>query len=263
MIVYQKNYYPKKIMERLATSNFSILIVEDNLPFAIELDMLVREIGYTVKGRVDNSAEALEIMLTDPPDLVLMDIQIKGRLNGVELAEKMQSTNIPFLFISSLQTEEIYQRAKSTNFVGYLAKPINKFSIRTAVELAVKNIGEYNNIISEKVTAYSNEKYLFFKKRNIYHKIAIDDILYFQADDDQSITHTSNQKYYSFITLKALQELLADHSFMPVHRSYVVNLQQVTSVDVENQWLVLKNGEEIPYSRRRKEVLLRALQFRR
>lgn len=247
-------------MEKRTTSNFSILIVEDDLPFALELDMLIRRIGYTVKGRVDNSAEALEFLLIDPPDLVLMDIQIKGRLNGVELAEKVKETNIPFLFISSVQEEQTYERARNTNFVGYLVKPVNKFSIRTAVDLAVKHLSKYNKIITDKGETYCNKGFLFFKKKNIFHKIAIADILYIQADGDQSITHTKEQKYYSFISLNALQNLLAEYSFMQVHRSYIANLNKATSIDFENQWLRL-NGVNIPFSRRKKTELMKFLPF--
>lgn len=248
----------KKIMNKNTISNFSILIVEDDLPFALELDMLIRKIGYTVKGRVDNSAEALEILLVDPPDLVLMDIQIKGRLNGVELAEKVKETNVPFLFISSVQEEKIYERARNTNFVGYLVKPVNKFSIRTAVDLAVQHVAKNKNIISSKGETYCAKGHLFFKKKNIIHKVAIVDIRYIQVDGNLTIIHTKEQTYYSFVSLKAFLDLLIDFSFVQVHRSYIVNLNKATSIDLDNQWLSL-DGEKIPVSRRKKAELLKFL----
>ncbi len=245
---------------KLLPSNFSILIVEDDLPFAIELDMLVREIGYQVKDRVDNSAEALEIILTDPPDLVLMDIQIKGRLTGIEVAEKVKDNNIPILFISGIAEKATYDRARATNFIGYLVKPVSKFSIRTAIELAIKNISGRNHVIGSKVEAYSNNDFLYFKKKGVFYKITITDILFIEADGDQTITHTKDSKFYSFLSLRALDELLNAKGFLKVHRSYLANITKATSVDVDNQQIHF-NGVKVPFSRRMKKELLQHLPY--
>lgn len=245
-------------MDKHIPSNFSILIVEDDLPFALELDMLIRKLGYSVKGRVDNSAEALEILMVDPPDLVLMDIQIKGRLNGVELAEQVKETNVPFLFISSVQEEHTYKRARNTNFVGYLVKPVNKFSIRTAVDLAVAHVAKNKGEVPNKGEPYCIEGHLFFKKKNTFHKVAIADILYIEVDGNLTIIHTNAQLYYSFISLKAFLTLLTDYSFVQVHRSYIVNLNKASSVDLDNQWLIVEE-EKIPISRRKKTDLMKIL----
>lgn len=241
-------------------SSFSILIVEDDLPFAIELDMLVREIGYQVKGRVDNSAEALDIILGDPPDLVLMDIQIKGRLSGLEIAEKIKASNIPILFISSIEEKATYDRARATNFIGYLVKPVSKFSIRTAIELAIKNISGSNHVVGNKIAAYSNHEFLYFKRKGVFYKITITDILYIEADGDQTITHTKDGKFYSFLSLRALDKLLNAKGFMKVHRSYIANIHKATSVDVDNQQINY-NGIKIPFSRRTKKELLQFFPF--
>lgn len=242
------------------SSNFSILIVEDDLSFAIELDMLIREIGYQVKGRVDNSAEALEAILLDPPDLVLMDIQIKGRQSGIEVAEQVKDRQIPILFISGVEENETYERARATNFVGYLVKPVSKFSIRTAVELALKNISGKQQVVEPKGDAYTNNGFLYFKKKGIFYKIAIADILYIQADGDQTITFTKNQRYISFLSLRALADILTNYSFIKVHRSYLANISKVTSVDVDNQFIRF-NELQIPFSRRMKKDLLKHLPF--
>ncbi len=247
-------------INKLTPSTFSILIVEDDLPFAIELDMLIREIGYQVKGRVDNSAEALDIILADSPDLVLMDIQIKGRLSGLEIAEKVKASNIPFLFISSIEEKATYDRARATNFIGYLVKPISKFSIRTAIELAIKNISGKNHVVGSKVEAYSNNDFLYYKKKGVFYKITITDILYIEADGDQTITYTKDNKFYSFLSLRALDELLNAKGFIKVHRSYIANIHKATSVNVDNQQIHY-NGIKIPFSRRMKKELLQLLPF--
>lgn len=247
-------------MPKTNPSNFSILIVEDDLPFAIELDMLVREIGYQVMGRIDNSAEALEAILLDPPDLVLMDIQIKGRQSGLEIAEQIKDKQVPILFISGIEEKETYERARITNFVGYLVKPVSKFSIRTAIELAISHLSQKKNIINEKIDAYSSKEYLYFKKKGVFHKVAIAEILYIEADGDQTITHTKAFNFFSFSSLRALDELLESHNFLRIHRSYLAHITNVTSIDRHNQEVHF-NGVQIPFSRRMKKELMEQLPF--
>ncbi len=246
--------------ENTLSSQFSVLIVEDDLSFAIELDMLIQEIGYQVKGRVDNSAEALEMLLLDPPDLVLMDIQIKGRQSGIEVAERIKDKEIPILFISSMEEKGTYERARATNFVGYLVKPVSKFSIRTAIELAIKNIKGGQQVVNSKGAVYSSKDFLFFKKKGVFYKIVIKDILYIQADGDQTITHTKEQRYTSFLSLRALSELLTTPNFIQVHRSYLANISKATSIDIDNQYINF-NDVKIPFSRRMKKDLLNRLPF--
>ena len=222
--------------------------------------MLVRDIGYQVKGRIDNSAEALEAILLDPPDLVLMDIQIKGRQSGLEVAERVKDKKVPILFISSMDDQTVYERARATNFMGYLVKPVGKFSIRTAIELAIRNISGTQQVIEPKGEIYANQDFLYFKKKGIFYKITIADILYIQADNDQTITITNAQKYYSFLSLRALETILSKYRFLRIHRSYLVNLQKISSIDLDNQ-LVRVNGIQVPFSRRMKKDLLRELPF--
>lgn len=236
----------------------SVLIVEDDLSFAIELNMLVKEIGYNIKARVDNSAEALEIALTDAPDLILMDIDIKGRLNGLEIAEKIRHLEIPILFITSHDNEEDYERAKQTNFVGYLVKPVNKYSLKSAVKLAMISLNKSNSEVTANSDLFTTEEHLFFKRKGVYQKVKIEEINFIEAADDFSICHTVNGKFISALRLKQLEGILVSHGFYRIHRSYLANLTATTSIDVNNNELTI-NGERVPFSRRTKNELIQKL----
>ena len=87
--------------------NLNILIVEDSISYSIELEQLASEIGFNVIGVVDNSADALDTIFSTPPDIILMDINIKGKLNGIEIAKKINHLNIPILYITSFNDEKI------------------------------------------------------------------------------------------------------------------------------------------------------------
>lgn len=245
-------------MKGKGTSDFTILIVEDDFSFAIELNVLLQELGYAVKGRIDNSAEALEIILLDPPDLVLMDINIKGQQSGVEIAEQIKHKEVPILFISSMEDQVLNTQTWTTNYVGYLVKPVSKYSIRAAIELALKNITGNRGVQDHKEKAFVNKRFLFFKKKSTFYKILIADILYIQADGDQTITVTTTQRFINFLSLKVLLELLTTFDFIQIHRSYVVNITKATSIDMKNQFVQF-NDIKIPFSRRMKKDLLSQL----
>lgn len=113
----------------------SILIVEDDLSFALEIEILVRELGHEVMARVDNDIDALLWMTTYTPDLVLMDVDINGELTGIQVAEETKGLKIPVLFMTSYGVDEYYEQARETNFLGYLEKPIHKFALRSTIDL--------------------------------------------------------------------------------------------------------------------------------
>ena len=86
-----------------------VLVVEDNLSFALELSMMLEDIGYNVIGQVDNAAEALELIFSKMPDIILMDHDIKGEMTGIELGNKIRHLDIPILYITSFGNEEHYE----------------------------------------------------------------------------------------------------------------------------------------------------------
>ena len=249
------------------TEILSILIVEDDLSFALELDMLVREVGYKVLGRVDNSAEALEMILTESPDIILMDIDIKGKLTGIEIAQQIKHLDIPVLFITSFGKEEYYNQAKETNFIGYMVKPVNKYSLRSALELSLRSLSSKQVDLSENpnsdlgkkeainANTFPLKEYLFFKKKGIFQKVKIEDILYLQANDDYCLIHIEGNNFLASQRLSQMEKMLQSYSFLRIHRSYLVNLKRITSIDPTVN-VVHLNEQKIPYSRSNKEALL-------
>ncbi|MCG8327092.1 MAG: response regulator transcription factor [Chitinophagales bacterium] len=235
----------------------NFLIVEDDLLFAVELEMLLQEIGYEATVRVDNSSDALEVLYSNEIDFILMDIDIKGKLSGIEIGQKTRHLNIPILYITSLGNDEHYEAAQKSNMAGYLVKPIDKYSLRTAIDLAINNI-----LLSQKYKYANNtadefifEQYLFFKKRRIYHKVKIDDITIVEGADDYVQVYLKNDnKFLSRKTMRAMENLLSLHRFVRVHRSYLVHIDAIQSIDFQNQKLFI-GDIEIPISRNRKKQL--------
>jgi PAS domain S-box-containing protein len=115
-----------------------ILIVEDELIVAKEIESDLRSFGYVVEGIARSSEAALEAVATLHPDVILMDITLTGRIDGIEVAEQvMRSHDIPIIFVSAFSDEATLQRAKETTPYGYLLKPFEPKELHTTIEMAL------------------------------------------------------------------------------------------------------------------------------
>jgi len=244
----------------MGLKDLTILIVEDDFSFALELEILVKEIGYQVVATVDNSAEALEYIFADEPDLILMDVDIKGKFSGIEIAEKIKHLQIPVLFITSLKQQSTYNRAKNTNFIGYMVKPLASFSLRSSIELAIQQLQLKSINTPQKETIIPLKKDLFFKKNGIFKKININQIYYIKAEGNYCRTITETEKLITSLNLAELEKILDNHHFLRVHRGYLINLKKIDYLDtVKNKIMI--GSQTVPISRVKKALLLERIQL--
>jgi PAS domain S-box-containing protein len=121
------------------TTPIRILIVEDEFVVAADLKIRLENLGYTVTGQVVSGEQALErITQQDRPDLVLMDIYLKGEKDGIQTAEEIKDQfEIPVVFVSAFADQELLGRAKVAEPFGYVIKPFAMNELRVAVEMAL------------------------------------------------------------------------------------------------------------------------------
>lgn len=122
-----------------------ILIVEDEPIIAADLEDRLTEMGYVVTSTVDTGEEALVQVEAQPPDLLLMDIQLAGKLDGVETALKIGLTRtIPLIFLTSNSDEASFTRARAANPRAYISKPFRGRDLGHAIELALERGSTHN-----------------------------------------------------------------------------------------------------------------------
>lgn len=120
-------------------SGEKILIVEDDDIIARVEDWRLKNLGYTVCGRATNGAEAIELVSSKKPDVVLMDINIKGEIDGIETARMIKKEfNIPVIYVTSHSDGATLVRAKETKPDGFILKPFEDNDLRIAIQLALK-----------------------------------------------------------------------------------------------------------------------------
>ncbi len=115
-----------------------IVIVEDEVIVAFDLQSRLESLGHTVCANVTTAEEALECIARELPDLVLMDICLAGKMDGIEAAEIMRSDpSVPVVFVSAHADEERLERAKLTMPFGYLLKPFQDRDLKVTIEMAL------------------------------------------------------------------------------------------------------------------------------
>lgn len=120
-------------------SKVSILIVEDDEIITKVIDWRLNNLGYSVCGKTSTGIEALNFLKEQTPDLILMDINIKGGMDGIETAKKIKEIySIPFVYITSHSDGPTLERAKETKPDGFIIKPFDDNDLRVAIELALK-----------------------------------------------------------------------------------------------------------------------------
>ncbi|MBT4287437.1 MAG: PAS domain-containing protein [Bacteroidetes bacterium] len=115
-----------------------ILIVEDEAIIAMELESQLQSLGYEVTSIVDTGEKAIEKAEADKPDLILMDIRIKGEMDGIDTAEVIRNKfNIPVIFSTAYLDQKRIERAKITMPFGYVLKPIQERDLKVTLEMAL------------------------------------------------------------------------------------------------------------------------------
>jgi len=115
-----------------------ILIVEDENIVALDMKMRLESLGYRVIGVMDTGAAALESLASTVPDLILMDIKLRGGADGIETARAARErVEVPIIFVTAFTDESTLERAKLASPYGYIVKPFHERELRIAIELAL------------------------------------------------------------------------------------------------------------------------------
>lgn len=115
-----------------------ILIIEDEAIVAEDLEMAITDIGYEVLGRADSADDAIQKAFELKPDLVLMDIVLKGEKNGIDASREIKrKMDIPVIFLTAYSDNDLIDRAKSSEPYAYLVKPFQREQLLAAIEMAL------------------------------------------------------------------------------------------------------------------------------
>jgi DNA-binding LytR/AlgR family response regulator len=234
-------------------------IVEDESIIADDLAILLEDIGYHCTEPCSNYTDAVAMLHSELPDLVLLDIMLFGKPDGIRLAHYVRNhRNIPVIFLTANSDEVTLAEAKLARPDAFLVKPFQKASLHTAIEVALHNFN-FNN--SNKVNTHSSllKDILFIKEGEYFHKIAFEDILYLSSEHVYVTVHTTKRK---FLVRATMQEYLVNFDpavFFRVHRGYVANLKKIDKINSSH---IIIDNMEVPLSKQYRHELQALLNLR-
>jgi len=130
-----------------------VLIVEDEAITAIDVERTLKKMGYRVCGRAGSGEEAIRLVREEKPDLILMDIHLRGSYDGVNTAEHIRTElDIPVVYVTASYEDAVLERAKQTGLYGYVVKPFREVELHMAIELAL-----YKHQTDKKLKEYASE----------------------------------------------------------------------------------------------------------
>ncbi len=127
----------------------TILITEDDPILAGDIAQRLRALHYRVCATTSNARQAISIASTWKPDLVLMDINLPGGMDGIEAAEQIHALQVPVIYLTGYHDGPLLERAKQTNPCGYLLKPFETGDLKVAIEIGLHRHSSYQKRLAE------------------------------------------------------------------------------------------------------------------
>jgi len=241
------------------------IIVDDEPHCCKTLDSLLKRYcpEVSIIATCANGVDALQAIRPLNPDLVFLDVEMP-KMNGFEMLEQLHEINFHLIFVTSYYAYAL--KAIRFSAIDYLLKPVDREELQTAVQKVVKRmqvpLPEQLKIILEKIQhpASASNKIALPTMEGL-QMIAIESIISGEADDNYTTLHLKdNKKIVVSSTLKIIEELLEDHSFIRIHRSYLVNLKEIEKyMKADGGYVVMSDGSQIYVSRNKKEELIKML----
>lgn len=223
-------------------SKINVLVVEDESIVSKDIQHSLKKLGYNVVGASSTGEKAIELAGEERPDIILMDIMLKGDMNGIEAAEKIKERySIPIVFLTAYADESTLSKAKITEPYGYILKPFKEIDLHTTIEMAVYKHSKEQEMVKERDLLFSlvenkdgSGDYIFVKSNSKLVKLNNSDIYYIEALKDYVVIHTEKVRYTIHSTMKDIANKLSKDEFLRVHRSYIVRLDKIATIEYPN-----------------------------
>lgn len=222
-----------------------VFIAQDDQTQVENLRVALRELGHTCIGSADNSFAAMEEIRNAPPDVILIDVHLKGYQSGITLGKMISNVyKIPIVFTVKDFTSVIISEGVNASPVGYLAMPFDKSNLQANLLLAKKRYAGLNHSDSNSI---SN---IFIKNGAKLVKVVLDTILFIYTDTKNycSLITTDNKKLSVRYSIQGIYKLLDEGAFVQSHRSYIINWRKVDTIYESDQTLEIQ-GHHIPIGR--------------
>lgn len=228
-----------------------VLVVDDEPPIRAELSYLLKQdarIGDVEEA--GGATEAVEKILTMRPDVLFLDIQMPGT-SGVKLADTLHNLKCPPALVFVTAFSEYAAEAFELDAVDYVLKPVELARLEKALDKVASALAA-----RKPVTSAAPVRRISVERAGKRSFIPTADVSYFEARADYATAYTESGSYLVSESISSLEQQLADEGFLRVHRSFLVNIDDVRDIEVQkpNGLIQLKLDRVsavVPVSRRR------------
>lgn len=232
-----------------------VLIVEDEAIIADNISDTLEEFGYEVLEPAMTYPQALEIIEEERPDIAILDIQLSGAKNGVDLAAVInEKYQFPFIFLTSNTDKITLEEAKRVEPLAYLVKPFNKKELFTSIEVALYNYSKQRAKALDQESLIIKDA-LFVKQNKAFYRLNFKDILFLKSDHIYIEIVTVDKKLTIRGSLNNYINKLGP-TFFRSHRSCIVNLDYLSTIDHSG---VMIQDHVLPIGKKQREEILARL----
>lgn len=216
-------------------SEYKILIVEDEILVATDIEESLDSLGYLIQGSVATGLDAIAEVERSLPDLILMDINLKGDMTGIDAAKVISGNhNVPIIYLTANADLSTINQAKVALPYGYILKPFTDKELQTNIEIAI-----YKFENDMKLKMESEQFNTFFdlkdheKNQLIIHgskgleKINIDQVYFIEKNANTTIVHLFDEEIITDRSLEEMLELFPKNKFIQVSTQYIINASKV------------------------------------
>lgn len=236
------------------------LIVEDDIINVKILTILLKKycLEIEIVGIANNSEDFINLLLSNEPDLLLLDINLGEEKNTLEILNEVKDNNSEIIIISSNESYAI-EAINQYNISGYVLKPIRTIELKNVISTALKNIYRKREI--EKHELGLSEKLIAITSLKTIELIPITDILYLEADGKYTIFHLNDKKKKVVSkNIGEYEKILPKNLFFRIHHKYIVNVQKVTTINrSDGNYCQLIDGKTLTIAKRRQEAIRKFL----
>lgn len=235
-----------------------IAIVEDDLLIAESIVLVLEKIGYRTTAPCRTYAAALKSIEADQPDLILIDIVIAGKQDGIDLAETINKRfKLPFIFLTANSDSFTVNRAKVVKPMAYLVKPFSERDLFSSIEIAISNFTEGQKEKSERLPEETNlRNFIFIKEGSLFQKLELNEITHIESDNVYLTVFTLTKTYLIREKMDDFIQQVDEKCFLRIHRSYAININFLESINITS---VTVAGHSLPTNKNYRQKIIESI----
>lgn len=235
-------------------NNVKVQIVEDDESYSLELEMMLKDLGYDVLPPVRTPEEVKD---ASGADIVITDIYFDGIPRGIKLAQSLQSTGTPVIVLTSQPNEQVFKESRGIMTAGFAVKPIAQFSLQSILEKALildKNPEALNQALEDWNRKQIINQFIFVRHGGVLVKVTVAKISRIDADGNYCYIYEDDRRYAVKSSLRYLKEMLKNQAFIQINRGQLANFHLLEQVDFVNNFVLIQGTKLMIGKTYRKEI---------